>query len=647
MCVCLSCVAVGLGIVPAVACAPPPADLEVWPSDALTKVLPGAAPRPAGPVAISGAQGETASGQIVVRPSADVTVRASCTGLTGPAGQIPASRLRLQWVRRIEISRNSADIPKDELIAEAPASIPDPFWEGDTVAAKAGAAQALWIEADIPDDAAAGRYDGVIRLAAGDVSADAPISLRVFGFRMPSERHQQVTNWFTFPGAGMSVKPDSDEYWALARRFAETLVRHRQTCFMTHLSLISTTYSRAEGFRCDFTRLDRWAATFLGAGMERMELFQAGRATAGVDNRESRTEPADLAVTVKDSGVKLTAEQKLRGVLQQLEKHIRAKGWVGKVMIHIADEPFVHTVPSYRAVARIVHEAAPSLRIIEAVEATGFGDAIDVLVPKLSHLNLWYPYFRDAHSQGRELWFYTCCHPQGRYPNRFLDQPLVKARALHWIQYLYGLDGFLHWGLNWFADGVDPYSEEGISQGLPLGDRAVLYPGKGGYVGSLRLSAMRDGLQDYEYLWTLEQRIAAIKKRLGADADWLDPRRRPLELCRRAVQGFYEHTRDGAVLLAAREQAAGEVEAIAAGRYLYVQTDPPDGSDVPAGPRVILIRGVADPGADITVNGSKVASAGPDGLFAAHWFLATPRISVRAVKGDRALAAERTFRLVD
>ena len=192
------------------------------------------------------------------------------------------------------------------------------------------------------------------------------------------------------------------------------------------------------------------------------------------------------------------------------------------------------------------------MKIIEAIEATGFGNAIDVQVPKLNHLNLWLPHFQAMQREGRELWFYTCCHPLGRYPNRFLDQPLVKTRALHWLGYLYGLDGYLHWGLSYIAEGVDPYSEEGVSKGLPLGDRAIMYPGRDGPVGSLRWSAMRDGLEDYEYLWVLQQRLAALKKRVGDGADWLDPRQRPLELCRRVVTSFYEHTRQGETLLAAR-----------------------------------------------------------------------------------------------
>ena len=316
-------------------------------------------------------------------------------------------------------------------------------------------------------------------------------------------------------------------------------------------------------------------------------------------------------------------------------------------MLHIQDEPFLHSVPTYRNVGEIVHRAAPSVQVIEAVEATGFGDAIDVLVPKLNHLNLWLPYFQKSQAQGKELWFYTCCHPVGRYPNRFLDQPLIKTRVLHWIGYLYVLNGYLHWGLNFFAEGVSPYSEEGVSRDLPLGDRAIMYPGRDGPVGSLRWSAMRDGLQDYEYLWVLESRLAALKTRLGVSANWLDPRQRPLELCRRVVTSFYGHTHRAGTLLAARHEIAVEIEALARRPLLYVQTEPCEGTEIPAGPRLINVRGVTEPGAKVMVNDVPIPDVAADGTFAVAHFLTGATITVKAKTDGMTCAATRTFRLVE
>jgi hypothetical protein len=256
---------------------------------------------------------------------------------------------------------------------------------------------------------------------------------------------------------------------------------------------------------------------------------------------------------------------------------------------------------------------------------------------------LWYPRFREVQREGKELWYYTCCHPVGRYPNRFLDQPLVKARALHWINYLYDLDGYLHWGLNHFH-GDAPYTQEAISYRLPLGDRAVVYPGEKGYLGSLRFSAMRDGLQDFEYLWVLENKLRTIKERLGEDAFWLDPRQRPVELCRRVVQSFYDHTRDPNALLAARRAVAQEIEALDSAPLLVVQTSPPENTFVPAGPRNIGVRGLVAPGATVTVNGGAVPVR-ESGYFCKPHFMGddAPTITVAVKRNGTERIATRSF----
>jgi hypothetical protein len=175
--------------------------------------------------------------------------------------------------------------------------------------------------------------------------------------------------------------------------------------------------------------------------------------------------------------------------------------------------------------------------------------------------------------------------------------------------------------LNYF-NGDDAYTEYGISDNLPLGDCAIVYPGKTGLLGSLRFSAQRDGLQDYEYLRILEDRLQGVKERFGDAAYWLDPKQRPLELCRRVVQSFYEHTRDPEVLLETRKAIAGEIEALQNEPLLIVQTSPPEGTFIPAGPRHLTVRGLVTPGATVTINGQPVVDLRSSGYFTQVLFLA-------------------------
>lgn len=615
--------------------------MRLYPSHPLAKVLTSTA-EPAPDEAllhIDGAVGEVVSAQVVLQGGdAEDSVTASLSDLkpSGAGGQIPGKAARLQWVRYLKLSKNSAGVPEDELVARAPTSIPDPFWEDAERPIAAHAVQPLWIELAVPADAAAGQYKGTLSVVGRDRHADLPVTLRVRAFKLPAERHQNVIQWWAFPGRGFEeLKPDSDEYWQHLRRSCELLRDHRQTDIRLPWSVIPRKAADDGKGSWDLSLFEKHAELIFKVGMRAIHFTGAGHHDKSQLEQDCRT------VASEESLDRLAA----------LSRLVVERGWQGRILTSLADEPFIYQESSFRAVLAQIRKVAPAVGVIEAVETEHIGD-LDVFVPKLSHLNLWWPYYENLKRQQKEVWFYTCCHPLGRYPNRFLDQPLVKARELHWISYLYGLDGFLHWGLNWFKADTDPYSEEGANlHTLPPGDSQVIYPGKRGFVGSLRLSAMRDGLQDYEYLWTLEDRLRQIKQRLGEEGTWLDPRQRPLELCRRVVQSCYEHSRDPKVLLATRAAIADEIEALSAEPLLVVQTSPPEGSVVPAGPIMINVRGVTTPGAVVTINGKQIIpqniTAG--GYFIDAEFLTSDKqeLTITAEREGRTASTRRQFRIVE
>ena len=610
----------------------------LWPSDCLTKIMRSDRPGPGARDALNlyGARGEIVSGQVVVLPEADrKAVSASMTDLRQTSGNatIPATAIQLQWVRYIDVDRNSEGIPADELIAKAPTTIPDPYWEGSTIPVKADQSQPLWIEIHIPRTAAAGAYAGTLTVAAADQKLTLPVSLRVRDFDMPEERHLSVVNWWRFPGLGLRdrVKPYSDEYWKLLGEFCAFLVEHRQTDVNTSIGLITESGDEQKGYTHDTSRLERYAEIAFNAGIRQIQLHSVGRRTAPIVDPTSRIQ---------------AVEPNLRRLVA-LDKVIQRRNWSNRFAVSISDEPFVHHEETFTAIVDRVHEIAPHVRCIEAVETDNLGE-LDIYVPKLSHLNLWYPRFDQVRRDGAELWYYTCCHPTGRYPNRFLDQSLLKVRVLHWINYLYDLDGYLHWGLN-HVHGSDGYSQEGISKDLPLGDRAIVYPGKKGLIGSLRFSTQRDGLQDFEYLWVLEDRLRQIKQRVGDDAHWLDPRQRSLELCRRVVQSFHDYTRDSDTLLETRRTIAEEIEALALEPLLVVQTSPSEGTELPAGPRHVIVRGLTTPGAKVTLNGKEITNVKPTGYFYTFRFMPDdqPTITITAEHENKQVTAKRTFNLTD
>jgi len=627
--------------------------MSLWPSDPLTKVMQTAkAPKDAPKkLKIFAAKGETVSAQAVFGSSQDlndVTAKISDLKHQANSSTISADNINLQWVRYIDVNRNSAHIPTDELIAIAPNSIADAYWEDITIFVKANRAQPLWLEIDVPQNTPAGDYTGNLIITAGtNESIELVVYLHVWDFELPKHRPLSSINWASFPGRpfAKSFKKFSDKYWDFLKRFCRFLVRHRQTGIQDSIwRLIEEKGDKQSGFSYDTSRLERYAQIAFDAGIQKIHLHYIGYRTADRPDPKSRMIPAEGAFRR----------------LPILQKLIERKGWKGRILVNVCDEPFLYEEKTYADVIDKAHKLAPDVKIIEAVESVYLGK-LDIYVPNLDHLHLWYSEYQKLREKGTELWFYTCNQPIGRYPNRYLDQPLLKVRVLHWLNYLYDIKGYLHWGLNQYADVDNFYSQQAISHKLPLGERAIVYPGKDSYLGSLRFSAQRDGIQDFEYLWVLENELKKIKERTGKDAFWLDPRQRPLELCRRVIWSFYEYTRDNNTMLQTRKVIAEEIEALKTQPLLIVQTTPEEAAIIPFGPRHLIIRGLTTPGAKVTINGEPVKSMEPTGYFFQRYFMAggffpdkgkalkdtNPTITITAEFNGKKRTVERTFKPID
>ena len=177
-------------------------------------------------------------------------------------------------------------------------------------------------------------------------------------------------------------------------------------------------------------------------------------------------------------------------------------------MQHIADEPTAKNSESYRQISGYVKKHLPDVKILDAVlTSKELAGTIDVWVPVLDVLHRDHAFYQDLQKQGKELWYYTCVVPRGNYANRFIELPLIQTRLLHWINFKYNAIGYLHWGLNyWEKDqlNVDASRDRGR---LPAGDNCIIYPGYRKLYSSIRFESMRDGIDDYQLLKMVEEKI--------------------------------------------------------------------------------------------------------------------------------------------
>ncbi len=468
------------------------------------------------------ARGLRATFQFAIRSNRQLNnLRVSVGDLHSNSGGLNAAEVG--YIGYVHVGR-TARTPSHDRLYPISEYYPDPILEKPPTMLRAGLTQPVWIKIPIPIDAVPGTYEGKVLLTASAegqlIRIERSITVQVYP---PVVKHTRlwVTNWWrssqlSYMNGGKPVEQFSARYWELVRSLAHTMAEYRQ-----NVALISprdlAKYKIMNGkYEIDFSRFDRMVELFIKEGV-------IGRIEGGHLAWRSTSEwtsPIAVIVPVEQGDAIVfkkfpITDEKARSFLTQfipaLVAHLKEKGWYDNYMQHIADEPVEANADSYLAIARFVKKLAPDIRIIDAsLEGHFLDGAIDIWVPTLQALDEKYEFYKKRPQAGNELWFYTCVVPQGEYANRFIELPLIKTRLLHWINFRYGATGYLHWGFNLWAGsdyrdlgGGDPFEEVSV-RGLPGGDPWIVYPKEGGVLPSIRLEAMRDGIEDYELLKMLE-----------------------------------------------------------------------------------------------------------------------------------------------
>jgi hypothetical protein len=488
----------------------------VWSVDPLVKVFRDARPSEPREAPAEVARGEVATCQVVVRCStaiATLSVSVSALSCESEPGATLSPRPP-RFVGYVPVDRPTQRPSKDQL-RKPPADFPDPLLEVDHVAVEPNQAQPIWITVPVPTDARPGVYRGRVTLAHDGTTTPSPLTVRVYPAKVGRSR-LWVTNWFAmhWPHMAISPQPDSPEYWALLRRYARNMAEHRQnTALISPLGLATFGATPDGHLAIDFAGFDRWVNLFTEEGViGRIEGGHIGGRSGGWESSFVVSAHEVVDGKVRSASVDPNSPQADRFYAQffpALVRHLREKGWLDRYMQHLADEPIQPNAAGYRAMAGLARKYGPELKIIEACHTKDLVGAIDVWVPQLNFLHQDFQHYQARQKAGEQVWFYTCVFPQGEYANRFIEQPLITTRLLHWINYRYGATGYLHWGYNhWTKD--SPFTHTTRPHGgppyLPAGDAWIVYPGREGPLDSIRHEAMRDGIADHELLSLLAER---------------------------------------------------------------------------------------------------------------------------------------------
>jgi hypothetical protein len=493
--------------------------MSVYVVDSLSRVRPKDAPGTSVEAKIKAARNEAEAFQIVVRAGEAGLkgVNASASDLKGEGRLIDQKNISLFREHYVDVRIPS---PKAK---ELPGSIPDALIPFPEAGAKPPAKpplyasapfpvppttnQPIWVEIRVPKDAAPGDYQGTITVTAeGEKPVGVPVALTVWDFVLP-DRPTLRTN---FGGLGKRLltghkgfKPDTPAYRDLERRYAASMADHRLSPPIPPYlrpavgpdGTISSTQTHAA--------FKEWIETYHVTGIP---LQLEGDDPAGKD---------------RDRNVKF---------LQSSWAYLRENGWEKYAYVYVFDEP--NTKQAYDEVrkrAKMIHEAQPGLKVLCTQQPSPQDAAWGTLV---GSVDVWVPLWSlfeeksvaERQKAGEEAWSYTAlCQGKKGEDNPYwqLDFPLLNYRIPAWTSRRYGLTGLLYWTMVYWPE-TEPWQSPLCYRQQYNGEGMLYYPGGevgiDGPVASMRLKALRDGLEDYEYLVLAGE--AGAEKAAGIAKSW-------------------------------------------------------------------------------------------------------------------------------
>jgi hypothetical protein len=111
---------------------------------------------------------------------------------------------------------------------------------------------------------------------------------------------------------------------------------------------------------------------------------------------------------------------------------------------------------------------------------------------------------------------------------------------------------------------VDPYKDADNTLRGHNGNGLLFYPGKSGPVASLRAEIFRDGMEDYEYLFLLRNRLREFRRK-GLDKKYPELFRRSIDLLKvgdNIVESTTRYAKDGEALNAQRKRIGQAIEGL-------------------------------------------------------------------------------------
>lgn len=534
-----------------------------------------------GNIGISSAKNEYESFQLVLKPKSDMdNISIEVSPLANNNG-FKISDIDVSLVGYVYIK-----VPTDRIgkVGYYPDPLP-PYKKPFSV--KADQNQPIWVTVYVPSNAPAGDYKGKITLTSGKWQQQVDVLLHVWDFTLPKESHIKSAFGFSPWLLKKYHNLDTDEeLQTVVEKYYKNFSAH-------HISPNSPTApikvefdpTDPDNVKLDFTEFDRSAKKYLDEmGFTTLSLPIQGMGGGTFQSRYY----GELAGYKQGTP---EYERMFKSYLSQIQDHLEAKGWLDKAYIYWFDEPEPKDYDFVKEGMDIINKSAPKITrfLTEQPEPELYG-----------YVELWCPVtpeynFERAEQRrqfGEHFWWYICTGPKEPYCTLFIDHYATELRVWLWQTWKNKVEGILVWQTNYWTSPLvfpepklqNPYEDpmsyvsgygnpEGFIGYWGNGDGRFIYPpleamegekSLSGPVSSIRWEMLREGVEDYEYLWLLAEKVRQLKAKQSPDVEspLLQEAEKLLEVPSSITSSMTEFTFNPKPIYEHRERIARMIETI-------------------------------------------------------------------------------------
>ncbi|MBN2190901.1 MAG: DUF4091 domain-containing protein [Candidatus Aureabacteria bacterium] len=501
------------------------------------------------------AKSEYESFQIVLENTCDedFDFKFTISDLFLDAGNIiKNSNIKAYSVEYIDVARFSRDTGK----------WPDPLIEvtGSRLHLDRKSRFVLWFNVFVPEYTEEGTYKGNLAIEIGGKRfKNIEIELNVWNFCLPRTPTLRTAFalWPGFIAKRYKLSLDSEALKDMVETYWKNMFEHR----VSNLNYVCPSIEEVRGnAEMDFADFDEKMEYYVRNGINSFNVFWSGIPYTYGEQKPSEI-PADFAKYLF-----------VKQVLQGTEQHLKDKRWLSKGYIYLADEPDVKYFSVLKKTLSEINKLAPEIkRLVTIGYATskpdnknnyGYMDLsgyVDVWVVHTDKINQ--QFLEERRQEGDEVWWYVTCGTRRPYANFWaIDYTAAENRILFWQMFKNGAQGTLYWCINYWEKDVwkDPVSYADCN-----GEGSLVYWGADGPVNSVRWEIIRDGIEDYDYLFILAEKIAELKKG-DTGGEYSDLISEAVKLCDVSdlVPSLTEYTRNYLLLLNRREEIGNMISKI-------------------------------------------------------------------------------------